>query len=351
MKKSVCVLFGGMSSEHEVSLMTARSILDNIDRSLFDVYPVGITKSGRWLYFGGAPELLTDSGWENSGSTCPALLSPSVGDGLILHEPLGKRRVAIDCVFPALHGENGEDGAPQGLCQLAGIPCVGAGIGASAVAMDKDFTKAVVSRLGIRQAKYIAIERGGCDAQEAADRAEKILGGYPVFIKPASTGSSVGVSKAKNRQDFIDGLAHALEFDHKAIVEEFFDGREIEVAVMGNTDLNVSCCGEIIPGEEFYSYADKYVNALSSERIPADLPPETSDAIRKYAAEIYRELGCAGLSRVDFFVHKRTGEVCFNEINTIPGFTPISMYPKLFMHGGMSYPEIITRLITLACEG
>ena len=356
MKKNICVVFGGVSPEHEVSLMTAHSVLSNIDRTQFEVYPVGITKAGRWLYYDGDAALLEDGSWERSDRAVPAFLSPSAGEGLIILGGGAPTRVKIDCVFPAMHGEGCEDGAMQGLCKLAGIPCVGPGVGASAASMDKDFTKAIVSRLGIRQAVYRLVTRESF-LPESADREtilreiEDFLGDYPYFVKPAGTGSSVGVSKVRDRASLIRGLLDALRYDRKVLVEEFFDGREIETAVMGNADPVVSCCGEIIPGDEFYSYDDKYINGVSDARIPADLPRETSDKVRSWAKAIYQALGCAGLSRVDFFVHKRTGEVCFNEINTLPGFTPISMYPKLFIHGGMTYGGIITELIRLACEG
>jgi len=345
------VLFGGVSPEHEVSLSTATSILSNIDRSLFDVLPVGITREGKWFLYTGDIGLLADGSWEKSGCTVPAMISPVRGEGLIVFAEGGCYREPIDCVFPALHGENGEDGAMQGLCRIAGLPCVGAMVTASAVSMDKSFTKAIVSHLGIRQADYLLIHK-----HEIAKKADEILKcvndrfTYPVFVKPASTGSSVGITKVKDSGRLLDAIIEASRYSDRILVEEFFDGREIEVAIIGNNDPKASVCGEIIPGDEFYTYDDKYINGVASLHIPADLPGETSEKIREYACSIYSAIGCAGLSRVDFFVHKATGEICFNEINTLPGFTPISMYPKLWDYCGIAYPDLITRLINLALE-
>jgi len=350
-KKRICILFGGVSPEHEVSLSTATSILNNIDRSLFEIYPVGITKDGKWYLYTGDVSLLADGRWETSGKTVPAILSPVRGDGLLVFENDNVTRIKIDCVFPALHGENGEDGSMQGLCSIAGIPCVGAMVAASAVSMDKVLTKSVVQRLGIRQADYVVITR-----HEASRGFDDIVGriesafSYPVFVKPSNTGSSVGISKAKSSTELVEAIAGALRYSDKVLVEEFFDGREIEVAVLGNDTPQASVCGEIKPGDEFYTYEDKYINGVATLHIPADLPEETSEKVRQYACEIYSAIGCAGLSRVDFFVHKTTGEICFNEINTMPGFTPISMYPKLWEYCGIPYTELITRLIMLALD-
>jgi len=350
-KKRICVLFGGVSPEHEVSLSTATSILNNIDRSRFDVLPVGITRGGKWFLYNGDTRLLADGSWEKSGNTAPAMISPVRGEGLIVFTDGGYYSEHIDCVFPALHGENGEDGSMQGLCRIAGLPCVGAMVTASAVSMDKSVTKAIVSHLGIRQADYELIHR-----HEIAGRSAGIINRinarftYPVFVKPASTGSSVGITKVKSSDLLIDAITEASRYSDRVLVEEFFDGREIEVAVIGNERPKASVCGEIKPGDEFYTYSDKYINGVASLHIPADLPGETSEKIREYACAIYSAIGCAGLSRVDFFVHKATGEVCFNEINTLPGFTPISMYPKLWEYCGITYPELITRLIDLALE-
>lgn len=350
-KKRICILFGGVSPEHEVSLSTATSILNNIDRSLFKVLPVGITKDGKWYLYTGDVSNLIDGTWETSDEIIPAILSPVRGEGLLVFGKDGVSREKIDCVFPALHGENGEDGSMQGLCSIAGIPCVGAMVAASAVSMDKVLTKAIVSQLGIRQAEYEVVYRyqAAQGFESIVDRIESALS-YPVFVKPSNTGSSVGIRKVKHSTELVDAIVEALRYSDKVLVEEFIDGREIEVAVLGNSMPEASVCGEIKPGDEFYTYEDKYINGVATLHIPADLPDDTSEKVRQYACKIYSAIGCAGLSRVDFFVHKTTGEICFNEINTLPGFTPISMYPKLWEYCGIPYPELITRLISLALE-
>ena len=350
-RKRVCVLFGGVSPEHQVSLSTATSILKNIDRSLFEVLPVAISKEGKWFLYNGEVSNIIDGTWINSDKLYPAILSPSRGDGLLVRygEELIKER--IDCVFPALHGENGEDGSIQGLCRVAGIPCVGAMVAASAVSMDKTLTKAIVKELGIRQARYEICSRNdllsGFDS--ISSRVESSLG-YPVFVKPSSTGSSVGITKVKTASELKDAVTIALRYSDKALIEEYVDGREVEVAVLGNSSPEASVCGEIVPGDEFYSYDDKYINGVATLHIPAELSDGTSDTLRRYACDIYTAIGCAGLSRVDFFVDRETEEICFNEINTLPGFTPISMYPKLWDYCGIPYPELLTRLIELAME-
>ncbi len=350
-KLKICLLFGGVSPEHDVSLQTATSILKNIDREQFDVLPVGITSSGKWFLYEGPVNDIEDNSWENYPYLKPAFISPVANEGLLVFEAECIKKERIDCVFPALHGKDGEDGSIQGLCQLANLPCVGSLLTASAVSMDKSMTKAVVNGLGIRQADFILVLES-----EFSRHPEKIVKrvvdhfDFPVFVKPAGTGSSVGISKVKSEGELESAIMLAFEYDSRVLIEEFFNGREIEVAVLGNDDPLVSVCGEIVPGDEFYTYDDKYINGVSVAHIPADIPQETSDNIREAARRIYEANGCAGLSRVDFFVHKHTGEICFNEINTLPGFTDISMYPKLFIYGGISYPEIITRLIHLAVK-
>ncbi len=348
-KMNICLLFGGVSPEHEVSLSTATSILQNIDHNRFNVHSVGITKDGSWFLFSGNIEELTSGEWVNSPNNIPALLSPVRGQGLLLYKDGKYSSQKIDCVFPALHGSNGEDGSIQGLCQISGIPCVGALTTASAISMDKSVTKAVVDQLGIRQAKYELVLKHSFaqNPDEVLDLAEESFT-YPVFVKPASTGSSVGISKVSGRSQLKDAVSLALTYSDRVLIEEFFNGREIEVSVLGNEAPFVSVCGEILPGDEFYTYDDKYLNGVASQQIPANLPAETSDKIRKYAEDIFCTIGCAGLSRVDFFVHKVTGEICFNEINTLPGFTPISMYPKLCEYGGILYTDLLTRLIEFA---
>ena len=350
-KLCVCVLFGGVSPEHEVSLRSAESVLNNMDASKYHIFPVGITKEGDWVLFGGEDYSMLPAGtWLEHPANRRAAISPVRVQGLLTFEGDCVVRERIDVVFPVLHGENGEDGAMQGLLQLAGIPYVGAHVAASAIAMDKTLTKLVVDQAGVRQAAWKLMYR-----QALEDHMDSALDGvessfvYPVFVKPAGTGSSVGVSKAANRMALADALLEAAKFDRKILVEEFIDGREIEVAVMGNDSPVASICGEIDSGVEFYDYEAKYVTDTSTAYIPARISERAQEAVREAAVRIYSAIGCQGLSRVDFFVTPQE-EVVFNEINTLPGFTSISMYPKLFNASGIAYPELIDQLLALALE-
>lgn len=353
MKKiSVCILFGGVSPEHEVSLRSAESVLNNIDKDKYHIFPVGITQKGDWILFTGSDYSMLPTGeWERFEGNRRAALSPVRGQGLLSFEGDCVVREHIDVVFPVLHGENGEDGAMQGLLQLAGIPYVGPHVAASAVAMDKTLTKLVVDQAQIPQAAWRLVRAG-----ELQNRMERVLDGvedrfeYPVFVKPAGTGSSVGVSKAYDRQQLQEALIGAAVYDDKILVEEFIDGKEIEVAVMGNDSPMASICGEIDSGVEFYDYDAKYLTDTSTAYIPARIDEETAEQVREWAVKAYRALGCQGLSRVDFFVTNGDNRVVFNEINTLPGFTSISMYPKLFAASGIPYDQLIDSLLTLAME-
>lgn len=350
-KLSVCVLFGGVSPEHEVSLRSAESVLKHMDPDKFHIFPVGITKAGDWIYYGGGDYSLLPSGeWEQHPSNRRAAISPVRGQGLLTFEGDCVVRERIDVVFPVLHGENGEDGSLQGLLQLAGIPYVGSHVAASAVAMDKTLTKLVVDHLGLRQAAWQLVwaEELEYQMERVLDRLEQTFC-YPMFVKPAGTGSSVGVSKAANRQMLSTALSAAAVYDKKILVEEFIAGREIEVAVLGNDSPAASICGEIDSGAEFYDYDAKYVSDTSVAYIPARIPEAVEESVREKAVQIYKAVGCQGLARVDFFVTKQH-EVVFNEINTLPGFTSISMYPKLFEASGIAYGALLTRLVELACE-
>lgn len=351
-KLSVCVLFGGMSPEHEVSLRSAESVLNNMDQMKYNVFPVGITREGDWILYAGKDYSLLPSGeWKNYPGNRRAAISPVRGQGLLSFEGDCVVRERIDVVFPVLHGENGEDGAMQGLLQMAGIPYVGPHVAASAVAMDKTLTKLVADQAGIPQAAWHMVHR--MDLQSHMDSTldhleEKFQ--YPMFVKPAGTGSSVGVSKAADR----DALRYALEFasgyDSKILVEEFISGREVEVAVLGNESPAASVCGEIDSGAEFYDYDAKYVTDTSVAYIPARIDDDTSERVREMAVRVYRAIGCRGMSRVDFFVTHKDNCVILNEINTLPGFTSISMYPKLFAASGIPYERLIDELISLAME-
>ena len=351
-KLSVCILFGGVSPEHEVSLRSAESVLNNIDKNKYNIFPVGITKGGEWILYGGREYADLPSGkWQQHPDNCRVALSPVRGQGLLRFEGDCVVQERIDVVYPVLHGENGEDGSVQGLMQLAGIPCVGPHVAASAVAMDKTLTKLVADHAGVTQADWQLVRSG-----DMGSRMEKTLDSlearfrYPVFVKPAGTGSSVGVSKACDREDLRSALLAAGKYDDKVLVEEFIRGREVEVAVMGNDSPVASVCGEIDSGAEFYDYEAKYITDTSVAYIPARIPEDVAETVRDTAVKIYKAIGCQGLSRVDFFVTWQENKVVFNEINTLPGFPSISMYPKLFGASGIPYPQLIDQLIALALE-
>ena len=351
-KLNVCVLFGGISPEHEVSLRSAESVLNNMDTEKYNILPVGITKEGEWILFGGTDYSLLPSGqWLDHPGNLPAVISPVRGQGLMIFEEDGMGRERIDVAFPVLHGENGEDGAMQGLLQLAGIPYVGPHVSASAVAMDKTLTKLVADNAGIPQAAWLLVRNSNLQNQMETilDTIEAKFT-YPVFVKPAGTGSSVGVSKAGTREKLRDALLQAGIYDEKILVEEFINGREVEVAVMGNASPVASVVGEIDSGADFYDYEAKYVSDTSVAYIPARISEEVSEVLRDKAIKVYNAIGCRGLSRVDFFVTYEDNRVVFNEINTLPGFTSISMYPKLFAASGIPYGELIDQLLRLAME-
>lgn len=351
----LAVLFGGISSEHDISCLSAASILRNLDKTQYDeIYPVGITQEGQWFY---CPDVSADSvengAWERLTDKVPAVLSPDRGvHGLVLLRDGKTETIRLDCVFPVLHGAGGEDGTIQGLLELAGIPYVGCGVAASANSMDKSITKVLVDAAGVRQAKYYLalrydFERG---AEGVVRTAADQLGKFPVFVKPCSQGSSVGVAKANDMLELAAGLTEAFKLDDKVLVEEFIDGHEVECAVLGNRNPVASTVGEIAPTQEFYTFDAKYKDETSQLYIPAHITPQQIETVRQNALRVYAALGCRGLSRVDFFVTHEGGEVVFNELNSIPGFTSISMYPKLFDHEGLHYPALLDRLIALALE-
>lgn len=348
----VAVLFGGASSEHEVSLVSAYSVLTNIPKDKYDVMCIGITKKGHWLYYPGEYEDIPTGEWEKNPDCATAVISPdSMTKGVIV---LGKDDSAfvrkVDVVFPVLHGMNGEDGTVQGLCALAGLPCVGCDMTSSASCMDKTITHRILDAIGIRTAPYCVLQRDFLDDPESGcGEVERKLGGYPMFVKPATAGSSVGVSRAADREALKNGIKIAFAHSEKVVVEKEIIGKEVECAVLGNgTDLIASVPGQITPAEEFYDYDAKYKLGTSVLDIPAKITPEQTEELRETAKRAYYALGCSGFSRVDFFVCD--DGIILNEINTIPGFTPISMYPKLMDKMGISYPELLDRLITLAAE-
>lgn len=351
-KLNVCVLFGGVSPEHDVSLRSAEAVLNNMDKEKYELYPVGITKDGQWfLYKGTDYSMLPGDQWLENPTNCAAAISPVRGQGLLCFEDGAVKAQPIDVVFPVLHGENGEDGAMQGLLQLAGIPYVGPHVSASAVSMDKTLTKLVADKAGVVQAAWHLVRRGDLDArlEQTLDTLESRFA-YPMFVKPSGTGSSVGVSKAADRQALAKALVDAAVFDDKVLVEEFICGREVEVAVMGNASPIASVCGEIDSGADFYDYDAKYITDTSTAYIPARIDENVAEQVREAAVKIYSAIGCCGLSRVDFFVTYEGNKVVFNEINTLPGFTSISMYPKLFGASGIPYSQLLDELLRLAME-
>ncbi len=340
--KNIAVLFGGKSSEYEVSLSSAYAVLSNIDRTAFHVTMIGITKEGKWYLYEGDLDAIRNNTWWNG--TLPEVHINMTAGVLCA----GDREIPCDAVFPVLHGACGEDGTMQGLFAVCGIPVVGCGCTASAVCMDKALTKCLVGmETDIPMANMVVAHK---ETTESADilreKCERVLGGYPMFVKPACAGSSVGASKVKSADTFAEAVEIAFREGEKIMIEECITGSEVEVAVLEEHGrYMVSCPAEIDVGSsEFYDYDTKYVSDASSFYIPARLSEEDTAKVRGYALAIFKALGCRGLSRVDFFC-TRDGRFVFNEINTIPGFTPISMYPRLMIHSGISYSELITRLL------
>lgn len=344
-RKNVLVLFGGRSSEHEVSCVSAATVISNMDKEAYEIYAVGITKEGRWV-LAETLEEIKDGSWSNSRKQ--AVLSPDTTEkALYILENGESRKVRIDVAFPVLHGLNGEDGTVQGLFELAGIPYVGCGVLASAVSMDKLYTKVIVDTLGIRQARYVAVHKEEINDTAVYEKIEEKLG-YPVFIKPSNAGSSRGVSKAANREELAAGLLEAAKHDRKILVEETISGRELECAVLGDGKVQASGIGEVLAAAEFYDYEAKYHNAESKTVISPELPEGKAEEIRQAAVKIFKAVDGQGLSRVDFFLEHGTNCVIFNEINTMPGFTSISMYPMLWGAKGVDKPALINRLLELA---
>ncbi len=352
MKKTVAIIFGGESSEYEVSCVSAANVAENLDKELFEPILVGITKDGKWWIFGGSTDDMRNHIWQDKRALLtPAVISPcKAHHGLVAFDGANGsfEIIRVDVAFPVLHGKNGEDGTMQGLLALAGIPFVGCDTCSSAVSMDKAATKTICAAAGVPVVPFISAVKT-CDADALIAESEAKYG-YPVFVKPANAGSSVGITKAKNASELRDGIALAFEHDKKLLIEPNTVGREIEVAVCGNDKPFASVCGEIVPNSDFYDYETKYVSDSADCIAPAPLDEKTSDEIRELAIKVYTALGCSGFSRVDFFLTEKGAYL--NEINTIPGFTPISMYPKLMACIGISYSELITKLLLLAegCE-
>ena len=349
-KKRIVVLFGGQSSEHLVSCMSAANVIGQIDTSRYELLLIGITEEGHWLKADSLEDVRTGA-WKES--TTEAIISPdATSHSVVLTEQGTSRNVPVDVVFPVLHGPYGEDGTVQGLLELAKIPYVGCGVLSSAVSLDKLYTKLIVDTLDIRQARYVPVMVWKFQKDpDAIIRQIEEKFSYPVFVKPSNAGSSRGITKAGNRQELLAGLEEAARHDRKILVEETIIGHEVECAVLGGGQKPVasSGVGEILAAAEFYDYEAKYFNEQSRTVIGPELPGDSAERVRKAAERIFNAVDGYGLARVDFFVTDG-GEVVFNEINTLPGFTSISMYPMLWEAAGISKKELIDRLITLAFE-
>ena len=354
-KLRIAVLFGGRSGEHDVSLMSARSVLAVLDPEKYEVTQVGITLDGEWL---NGDNTLESFAQGNTGKLNRVVLpgEPSHSALYILKPDnsgeIMEKLADVDVFFPVLHGPFGEDGTMQGLFELADAAYVGAGVAGSSVGMDKGIFKDVMRANGIPIVESLLVLRGEVekDINAVIAQAEK-LGAYPLFAKPANLGSSVGISKCNSRSDLGEGLMEAARYDRRIVIERGVGNvREIEVSVLGNEDPQTSVCGEVLPSREFYSYESKYVDGTSGLIIPAQLPAEVSDRIREYAVRAYKAIDCAGMARADFFLNGDTNQVYLNELNTLPGFTSISMYPKLWQASGLTYAQLVDRLIDLALE-
>ena len=348
-KLKLGVIFGGMSTEHDVSITSGTSVIKNLDKDKYEIYPIYIDKDGKWFEY---------------SKKINEIEVLEVGEEIKEKEPILNPIEYLqecDVIFPVLHGLYGEDGTIQGMLELIKKPYVGCKVLSSSICMDKAYSKIIFDTAKINQAKYIYIKNSGMDyvlidknsnekeysLEEIAKIAEKELS-YPVFVKPSNSGSSVGIKKAHNEQELIEAIKYASEFDRKILIEEEIKGREVECAVLGNNKVLASCVGEILPAEEFYTFDAKYKNAESRVLIPADLPENISDEIRNTAIKAFKAVDGSGLARVDFFIENETNRVIINEINTMPGFTQISMYPKLWGEMGLSYPELLDKLIELA---
>ena len=333
-KKTVVVLFGGQSSEHDVSRISASTIIKNMDPNKYFVLTVGITKEGKWMLYNGPVNHIETGEWEKFAT--PAFISPDATQkALIKFAGDRYKTIPIDVVFPVLHGLYGEDGTVQGLLEMAQIPYVGCGVLASSVSMDKVYTKMIVEKENIAQAKYLVIYKEDLnDIEPIVSKVNEKIG-YPCFIKPSNAGSSIGITKAHNQEELINGLHIAAKHDRKILVEEAIVGREVECAVLGNLEVKASSVGEIIAAAEFYDYDAKYNNSESKTIINPDIPTEIAEEIREKSVRIFKAVDGSGLSRVDFFIEKDTNRVIFNEINTMPGFTSISMYPMLWENAGI----------------
>lgn len=350
-KLKLGIIFGGVSSEHDVSIVSGTSVIKNLDKEKYEIVPIYISKEGNWYKYTKPIEEIN-------------ILT--IGEEIQEKEAidnLEKTLKSLDVVFPVLHGLGGEDGSIQGIFEMFNVPYVGCGILASSVGMDKVYTKIIFDKANIKQAKYeyirkykdkyIYVDKENNEQilslEEISNKIENNLE-YPMFVKPSNSGSSVGINKAHNIEELKKAIEYAAQYDRKILIEQGLVGKEVECAVLGNEDVISSCVGEIKPAEEFYSFDAKYKNSESKVLIPADIPKEMSNEIRRLAIKAFKAIDGRGISRVDFFANEKTEEIFINEINTLPGFTQISMYPKLFENIGISYNELLDKLINLALE-
>ena len=352
MRKNIILLFGGISGEYEVTLKSVTSIFNHINKDKYNVHLVGITRDGEWIYCGENIESVTNDTWMNvcggNDYDVEVNMIPQRNKPVGIYFNNGQF-VKIDAIFPVLHGPYGEDGKIQGLLEISQIPYVGCGVLASSVGMDKLICKKVFTQAGIPQVEYTYTTSYDyrLNQEDELNKIEKALN-YPMFVKPANMGSSVGISKVKNRTELEDGIEEALKYDTRIVLEEGRNVREIEVAVLGNEEVKASLAGEVIPAKEFYDFNDKYIDGASVTQVPASISEDLMSEIRENAIKAFKAIDGTGLSRVDFFIDKDSGEVFINEINTLPGFTNISMYPQMWGATGIGYSELIDRLILLA---
>ena len=350
-KLKLGVIFGGMSTEHDVSITSGTSVIKNLDKDKYEIYPIYIDKEGKWYEYS-----------KNIDEIDILQVGEEIEEKILIANPIEYLQ-ECDVIFPVLHGLYGEDGTIQGMLELLKIPYIGCKVLGSSICMDKAYAKIIFDKAGINQAKYMYVKKEKenfvyidkqfdekqCNLEEIAEITEKELD-YPVFVKPSNSGSSVGIKKAHNKEELIEAIKYAGNFDSKILIEQNIEGREVECAVLGNDDVKASCVGEILPAEDFYTFDAKYKNAESRVVIPAEIPENISEEIRKTAIKAFKSTDCKGLSRVDFFIENNTNKVIINEINTLPGFTQISMYPKLWESMGLSYTKLLDKLVELAFE-
>lgn len=350
-KLKLGVIFGGMSTEHDVSITSGTSVIKNLNKEKYEIYPIYIGKDGKWYEY------------SKTVSKIDILqVGEEIDEKVLISNPIEYLQ-ECDVIFPVLHGLYGEDGTIQGMLEILKKPYVGCKVLSSSICMDKSYAKIIFERAGINQAKYVYIKKENenyiyvdNNFSEENSTLEKIANiveeklSYPVFVKPSNSGSSVGIKKAHNKEELINSIKYAGEFDRKILIEENINGREVECAVLGNKDAKASCVGEILPAEDFYTFDAKYKNAESRIVMPAEIPENISEEIRSMAVKAFKAADCTGLSRVDFFIENDTNRVIINEINTLPGFTQISMYPKLWEKMGVGYSDLLDKLIELALQ-